>query len=258
MPDEVEGVQQIVLTCRHHAAPPSRPASASARRAAPRVGLYEFGADDPVEPYDFGEPILDGAITAYQVTELWPDDGALHIPPVDALAIADTVLEDDGGLQFMPDVCFDDVEAERDSIRAGLARLAERLDFSHLLLAHGAPRPAPAASGCAVRRPLALDLLLEQAALIESTARATTASLRASRRARRARSFISAPGASEVAGACPAAWNRSLAPLNEALELRSFAIDRSCEVNSLFADSTCCLRSSFRSPVPPRSARGAT
>jgi hypothetical protein len=141
VPDEVDGVEQIVLTNRHH-----RRSAFEARERfgapvhAPRVGLYEFGADDAVEPYDFGEPILDGAITAYQVTELWPDDGALHIPSVDALAIADTVLEDDGGLQFMPDVCFDDVEAERDSIRAGLAELAERLDFSHLLLAHGAPQ----------------------------------------------------------------------------------------------------------------------
>ena len=41
----------------------------------------------------------------------------------------------------MPDVCFDDVEAERQSIRAGLARLAAELDFSHLLLAHGDPLP---------------------------------------------------------------------------------------------------------------------
>jgi hypothetical protein len=105
----------------------------------PRLGLHEFADDEPVEPYDFGEPLVGGAITPYQVTELWADDGALHIPSLDALAIADTVLNEDDRLQFMPDVCFDDVSAEQQSIRAGLARLADELDFQHLLLAHGAP-----------------------------------------------------------------------------------------------------------------------
>jgi hypothetical protein len=139
VPEEVDGVEQIVLTNRHH----RRSAFEASERFgapvhAPRVGLDEFEGD-PVEPYDFGEPFLGGAITAHQVTELWPDDGALHIPSVDALAIADTVLEDGGELNWMPDYCFDDVAAEQGSIRAGLARLAGELDFSHLLLAHGSP-----------------------------------------------------------------------------------------------------------------------
>jgi hypothetical protein len=141
VPDEVDGVEQIVLTNRHH----RRSAFEASERfgapvLVPREGLHDY-AGDPVEPYDFGEPFLDGAITAHQVTELWPDDGALHIPSLDALAIADTVLNDDGRLEFMPDVCFGDVEAERASIRAGLARLADELEFSHLLLAHGDPLP---------------------------------------------------------------------------------------------------------------------
>ena len=116
----------------------------------PRVGLHEFVRVGPVEPYDFGEPLAGGAITAYQVTELWPDDGALHIPSLEALAIADTVLSENGSAQsFMPDVCFDDAAAERRSIREGLSRLAEELDFRHLLLAHGAPLwpPREGASG---------------------------------------------------------------------------------------------------------------
>jgi hypothetical protein len=140
VPDEVDGIEQIVLSNRHH----KRSAfEASERFGAPvhvpLVGLHEFSEGEPVEPYDFETPFLDGAITAYQVTERWPDDGALHIPSLDALAIADTVLEDGGRLQFMPDDCFDDLQAEQDSIRAGLADLAERLEFSHLLLAHGEP-----------------------------------------------------------------------------------------------------------------------
>ena len=141
VPDEVEGVEEIVLSNRHH-----RRSAFEARERfgavvrVPRLGLHEFEGD-PVEPYDFSEPFVGGAITAYQVTELWPDDGALHIPSLEALAIADTVLSNDGRLEFMPDMCFGDREAEQRSIREGLARLAEQLDFRHLLLAHGPPVP---------------------------------------------------------------------------------------------------------------------
>jgi hypothetical protein len=141
VPDEVEDVEEIVLSNRHH-----RRSAFEARERfgavvrVPRVGLHEFEGD-PVEPYDFGEPLVGGAITAHQVTELWPDDGALHIPSLDALAIADTVLSNDGRLEFMPDMCFGDREAEQRGIREGLTRLAEQLDFRHLLLAHGPPVP---------------------------------------------------------------------------------------------------------------------
>ena len=39
----------------------------------------------------------------------------------------------------MPDRYIDDVGAEKQAIREGLARLAAELDFEHLLLAHGDP-----------------------------------------------------------------------------------------------------------------------
>ena len=139
VPGEVEDVEEIVLSNRHH-----RRSAFEARDRfdavvrVPRTGLHEFG-DDPVEPYDFGEPFAGNAITAYQVTELWPDDGALHIPSLAALAIADTVMNVGDRLVFMPDQCFDELDAEKRSIRAGLARLADELDFRHLLLAHGEP-----------------------------------------------------------------------------------------------------------------------
>jgi hypothetical protein len=140
VPDEVEDVDEIVLSNRHH-----RRGAFEARERfgavvrVPRVGLHEFADDDPIEPYDFGEPIAGGAITAHQVTELWPDDGALHIPSLRALAIADTVVNDRGGLDFVPEQYMGDPEAERRGIREGLARLAGELDFEHLLLAHGTP-----------------------------------------------------------------------------------------------------------------------
>ena len=41
---------------------------------------------------DFEEPLAGGAVTPHQVSELWPDDCVLHIPPVNALAVADPQL----------------------------------------------------------------------------------------------------------------------------------------------------------------------
>jgi hypothetical protein len=73
------------------------------------------------------------------VTELWPDDGALHIPSLDALALADTVTRVGDELALMPDRYMDDPPAEKRGIRAGLASLADELDFRHLLMAHGTP-----------------------------------------------------------------------------------------------------------------------
>jgi hypothetical protein len=143
VPEEVDGVDEIVLSNRHH----KRDAFEAAERfgapvRVPRVGLHEFAADDPVEPYDFEEPFAGGAITAYQVTGFWPDDGALHIPSASALAIADTIVNYDG-IRFVPDnLMGDDPEAERRDIKQTLGHLAEELDFEHLLLAHGPPVPA--------------------------------------------------------------------------------------------------------------------
>jgi hypothetical protein len=142
VPDEVDGVDEVVLSNRHH----KRDAFGVAERfgapvRVPRVGLHDFAEDDPVEPYDFEEPFAGGAITAYQVTGYWPDDGALHIPSVSALAIADTIVNYDG-IRFVPDhLMGDDPEAEKRDMKETLGRLAEELEFEHLLLAHGPPIP---------------------------------------------------------------------------------------------------------------------
>jgi hypothetical protein len=140
VPEEVDGVDLIVLSNRNH----NRSMLAAHERfgapiRAPRVGMQEFEEGDPVEPYDFEEPLAGGAITPYQVTELWPDDCALHMPQLNALAIADTVVHYEGELGFVPDEYMDDPEAEKRGIREGLARLADDLDFEHLLVAHGPP-----------------------------------------------------------------------------------------------------------------------
>jgi hypothetical protein len=105
----------------------------------PRVGLHEFDENDPVEPYDFEEPLAGGAITPHQVTPLWPDDSVLHIPSLSALAVADGVVHYRDELDFVPKQFMDDPEAEQNGLREGLSRFAEELEFEHLLLAHGSP-----------------------------------------------------------------------------------------------------------------------
>jgi hypothetical protein len=142
VPEEVDGIEEIVLTNRHH----KRDMLAAHERfgapiRAPQVGMHDFDEDDPVDPYDFEQPLAGAAITPYQVTELWPDDCVLHIPRLNALAIADTVVHYGDELTFVPDQYMDDPEAEKRGIRDGLARLADRLDFEHLLVAHGTPIP---------------------------------------------------------------------------------------------------------------------
>jgi hypothetical protein len=142
VPDDVSDVDEILLANRHHL----RDALEARERLgatirAPRVGRHEFADHDPVEFYDFGEPLAGGAVTAYQVSELWPDDCALHIPSLNALALADTVIHYGDELELMPDQFMDDPEAEKRAIRDGLTRLVERLEFEHLLMAHGTPIP---------------------------------------------------------------------------------------------------------------------
>jgi hypothetical protein len=142
VPDEVEGIEEIILSNRHH----RRESFEAGERfgapvRVPRVGLHEFEEGDPAEPYDFGEPLAGGAITPYQVTELWPDDCVLHIPAVSALSVADTVMNYGDELALVPDNYMGDAEAEGRAIREGLASLVERLEFDHLLLAHGDPVP---------------------------------------------------------------------------------------------------------------------
>ena len=142
VPAEVQDVELIVLSNRHH----RRDMIAAHERfkapiRAPRVGMHEFDEEDPVEPYDFEEPLAGGAIVPYQVTDLWPDDCVLHIPPVRALALADTAMHYGDELELVPDHLMGDAEAEGKAIKAGLAHLAGRLDFDHLLVAHGAPIP---------------------------------------------------------------------------------------------------------------------
>ena len=131
---------EILLTHRHHL----RHARALAERygctiRASRPGMHEFGPGDGVEPFDFGDTLAGGVI-AHEVGVICPDETALEIPDVRALAVADGVMHYGGALSFVPDRYIgDDPPAVKRGLVERYARLAEELDFDHLLLAHGEP-----------------------------------------------------------------------------------------------------------------------
>ena len=143
VPEEVEDVDHILLSCRHHVRDCLDAADRfGATVRAPVTGMHEFGDDSPVQPYEFGEPLAGGAVTAHQVGALSPDETALHIPSANALEVADGAIRYGADLHFVPDRYMDDPEADKAGIKRGLGKLAEELDFDVLLLAHGDPIPS--------------------------------------------------------------------------------------------------------------------
>jgi hypothetical protein len=141
VPDEVDAVEEIVLTNRHH----SRDSFAARERfgtgpvRVPRTGLHEFASDDPVEPYEFGEQLAGGEIEIHEVGVICPDEAALHIPSVSALAVADGVVHYGGALRFVPDHLMDEPSETKAGLKRAYARLVDELEFDNLLLAHGNP-----------------------------------------------------------------------------------------------------------------------
>jgi Metallo-beta-lactamase superfamily len=137
--EELARPREILLTNRHH----WRDCGKLIERfgctvRAPRVGMHEFGEGQPVEPYDFGDSLVDGAVTVHEIGAICPDESALHIPSVSALAVADGVIHY-GELGFVPDDLMDDPEDTKVALKEAYARLADELDFESLLTAHGAP-----------------------------------------------------------------------------------------------------------------------
>jgi hypothetical protein len=139
VPEEVSAVDTIALTNRLH-----RRTSLEARERfgatvhVPRAGMQDWEGD-PVEPYEPGDTLAGGAVTAYEVGSICPDESALHIPSVSALAVADGVIRYGGELGFVPDNLIDDPEDTKRGLKEAYARLADELDFNNLLVAHGEP-----------------------------------------------------------------------------------------------------------------------
>ena len=130
----------VLLTNRHH----YRSSASFAERFGVTVhcvreGIHEFAPDESVEPFDFGDE-LPGGIVAHAVGAICPDETALHIPARSALALADGAVrwEAGGPLAFVPDRYMDEPETTKEGLCTSYRRLL-RLNFEHLLLAHGEP-----------------------------------------------------------------------------------------------------------------------
>jgi hypothetical protein len=143
VPDEVDDVDCILLTCRHHVRDSIEAAERfDATIQAPRPGMHDYGDDTPIQPYNFADPLVGGQVTAHQVGGLSPDETALHIPSVAALSIADGAIRYGDELHFVPDQYMDDPEQDKADLKRGFSELADQLDFDVLLLAHGTPYPS--------------------------------------------------------------------------------------------------------------------
>ena len=108
-----------------------------------RAGLHEFTHGERVEGFDPGQH-LPGPIVAHEMGAICPDDTALHLPELDALALADGVVRGgpyggNGPLGFVPHSLMDDPPGTTAGLLAACRRLLDALDFRHLLLAHGGP-----------------------------------------------------------------------------------------------------------------------
>jgi len=106
---------------------------------ASRPGMHEFGPDQPVEPFDFGDEIAPGVI-GYEVGGICPDESALHSSARGTLSVADGIVRwrVGGELAFVPDNMLDDPEQDKAAMLTAYRRLLD-LDFDHVLLAHGDP-----------------------------------------------------------------------------------------------------------------------
>lgn len=135
-------VRAVVLNNRLHVRDVERlgaPDGVSVHAPTPGIeDLAELAVD--VEGYADGDE-LPGGLRAIEVGGLSPDEFALHLPQYRALAVADGVMrKGEGELEAMPDSLLgDDPDAVRAALAQAFGRLAEELDFDHLLLAHGDP-----------------------------------------------------------------------------------------------------------------------
>jgi hypothetical protein len=140
VPDDVEGVTEILLSNRHHLRDSLEAHERfGATVRAPRPGMHEFDDDAPIEPYDFGDELAAGAVVVYEVDAICPDEAGLYAPSVRSLNVADGVIHYGPELEFFSDDLMDDPEQTKEGLKDAYRRLTEELEFEHLLPAHGDP-----------------------------------------------------------------------------------------------------------------------
>ena len=132
----------ILLTNRHHYRSSGRITEAfDVDVHASEPGMHEFSPGQRVKPFHFGDR-LPGGVIAHEINAICPDETALEIPSVRAIALADGLVRfsaPDGQLGFVPDSLLgDDPEAVKEGLHDAYSRLLT-LDFENLLLAHGLP-----------------------------------------------------------------------------------------------------------------------
>jgi hypothetical protein len=133
--------REIVLSCRHHLRDSKEIGDRfGATIRGPRPGMHEFEDKQvAVEPYDFGDELPGGVVT-HEVGVISPDEGALELRGHKALVVADGVMHYVDDLHFVPDEYIgDDPPAIQRGLKESFTRLADTVDFDHLLITHGSP-----------------------------------------------------------------------------------------------------------------------
>jgi hypothetical protein len=131
--------ERIVLTNRHHDRESQRFVDAFGLPVlVPDAGLHEFeGKDLEVNGYGIGEEVASG-IVCHEVGAICPDDMALQIRSIGALALADGLVHYGGELRFVPDGFMDNPEQTKRGLVESFRGLLD-VDFDSLLFAHGEP-----------------------------------------------------------------------------------------------------------------------
>ena len=131
--------REILLSCRlHRRSTKEFVARYGCGVHAVRAGMHQFGPEDAVTPFDFGDTLA-GGVQALLVNAISPDETAFFIPDLRALVVADGVMNYDG-LAFVPDDYMgEDPETVKRGLTAAFARILDEVDFDHLLCAHGEP-----------------------------------------------------------------------------------------------------------------------
>src|SRR4051794_34036985 len=145
MPDEgvdafaAEPPNRVLLSNRHHLRHGERfQQELGCTIECSKPGLHEFSDGPEVQGFDFGDEVAPG-IEAIEIGSICPDESALLIAEVRALAIADGIRHYGGQMDFFADwLLGDDPEGVKAGLREAYAGILDR-DFDSLLFAHGDP-----------------------------------------------------------------------------------------------------------------------